>query len=125
MNIGQTVYGIDGKNRKVYEAQVVGSNIGESGYLIHTLINSNNQQKMCEKAFVHETKELAEKALAEYIPLMDEMEKLNKEVTAKLDEMRIKLLGEPDKQDLLDRITEGKKPKPIPMAGANNVKRVK
>ena len=98
--IGQKKYYIDFKNKKVSEGIVISEQITQSGYDIYLLkTESGVEQVECILAF--DKKEIADHAFELKMPIANQMEKINKETKRTLDDMRIRLIGEPKFKHLI------------------------
>ena len=108
MNINDTVYCLDVKEKKIFEATMVGSQISESGYELVAVITNIGKKKFIESDHVHETQELAEAHSKRVIPIIDNLDILQEEFQEKVDEARIAVIGEPEHVHLSKKIMECK-----------------
>ena len=98
--IGQTKYFLDFKDKKVSEGVIYSEQITQSGYDVYLLkTESGVEQVECCLAF--DKKELADSAFELKMPIANQMEKINKDTKRTLDDMRIRLIGEPKFKHLI------------------------
>jgi hypothetical protein len=102
--IGTTKYCLDPKTFKIFEATLVGINVSETGYEMCRILMSDLTTKQLELAHVHPSKEDAEAHKLRVKPIISEAEALVKDATTKVDELRIKVIGQPRYKDLADKI---------------------
>lgn len=109
LKINSKAFYLDFTNDTVQSGIVCGHSINEFGFEVYTLLDCD-QFPVLHARFVFETKEEAEKALAEYKPINEEIRAIKREADKKTDELLLKLTGAPEYRHLtLKALQEQKK----------------
>lgn len=98
--IGETKYYLDFKNKKVSEGVVISEQITQSGYDVY-LLKTDTGVEQIECCLAFNTKEEADQASIQKMPIAKEMEEINKETKKKLDFFREKIIGKPKFKHLI------------------------
>jgi len=107
--IGKGVYVTDTKTRKIYDAEIINTYASlESCFKMYNVMRDDGKLKTYEGAHVHIVKEDAEKHLARINPLLDDADRIIKEATEKVDEIREQVIGLPEFEDLVKRVNAAK-----------------
>lgn len=104
MNVGEKLFCFDTKTKNIFEATFVGSFVSTTGYELYAVLNSKGEKKSLELVHCHKTKEAAEAHKDRILPMMAEGDKIAKEAEKKIDEIRIKIIGEPVHLELAQKI---------------------
>lgn len=104
MKINDTIYCISQKDEKVYKATLIGTDVGGLGYSLYQILNYKNEAATQEAKLCYKTKPEAEAYLKEVLPYIQEAKNLQVEAQAKIDDLRIKIIGYPQFEDLANRI---------------------
>jgi hypothetical protein len=111
MNIGDKVFSINRKEKKVYECEVVGFHISggkDPGYLMVSLLRKkDNENIFLESKLVFSNKKDAESYLKEKTPALEKADKKIKEIALVVNDLRKEVIGEPMFLDLAKRIMGG------------------
>jgi len=100
--LGNKIYFLDFKNKKIGEGIVVQAYISTGGYESY-VIQTENGDVTKEQTICFDTLKKAEKAMKRKQPLADKINTLAKKTTDKIDGMREKLLGKPELKHLARR----------------------
>ena len=93
--IGQNIFYIDLKSKKILTGKCIGMHLSETGYVIYEIKNENDIV-MREKAFVFLTEQAATKQLETALPIQEEMLSVQQKANATLDCLRVQILGTPE-----------------------------
>jgi hypothetical protein len=99
MKIGDNIYYLDFKDYCVKQGLLYSAQPTTTGYLAYTIINGKPEQK--EAVICFDTEAEALEAFEKLSPLAKEIETLAKEAQAKIDALRLQLLGEPTLKELI------------------------
>ena len=100
--IGEKIYYLDFKNKKVSSGIVIGSHITTTGYgayLVRT--DEGDVQKEMSICYLNENE--ANNALKYKLPIAEEMNKLIEETNRIVNELRLDIIGEPPFKDLVEK----------------------
>jgi hypothetical protein len=102
--IGQEKYCFDAKTKKIFTGIVIATNLSTTGYTLARVITKNNETKMLELAHIHNTEEQCKEHAKKVTPFIEQAEKINKEATEKVNELRIKVIDQPNYTELAKRL---------------------
>ena len=109
MTIGEKVFCLDPKTRKVFEAETAGAFVsggvkGSRGYAMINVVSADGTKQALETAHVHQTKEAAGTHAERVIPLMEDGEKLEEAFLEQANKLAVMVIGKPEHEDLAERI---------------------
>lgn len=104
MKIGDKVFYLDAKRKEVLPGIVEGTRISDKGYELYFIVGSD---RMIESKHVWKTKEDADKHAMEVLPHILKADEITLQAKNQIDELRIKVIGEPKHAELAKRIMEG------------------
>lgn len=97
--LGRKVYYLNFKDNTVCNGIIIEAHISTGGYESYILQTEHGDVQV-EKAICYSSMEKAEQSLLKKKPLSDKMNDLAKKTTAKIDAMRLRLLGNPNLKHL-------------------------
>ncbi len=103
LEIGEKVYCVEIKEKRIVEAIIIGAGISTTGYLQYALRTNEAQPRnvRLDYALVFKDENEANIQLPTILKLEDDMKAVIKEYDAKLNAMRETLLGKPEFKHLL------------------------
>lgn len=101
--IGSNVYFIDAKERCVMQGFILQIILSQSGYVIYNILSEGKMHNI-ERSLIFTNKEQADEYLPKFLKVKDEMDALNKQTNAKLDEMRESVIGKPEFKELVEDV---------------------
>ena len=101
--LGQEVYFCDKKTWEVRKGVVLSHIIGSSGYEMYTILDDKGISSV-ETALIFTSEDDAQRKCEQAKPISDEMEKLEKDMIERLNEMREQVIGKPQHKELADAI---------------------
>lgn len=107
LQVGQKVFYFDPKYKEVRESQIVGINIGTTGYALVSMLGDDNKKFHLEEAHVFGDKESATTHAIMVTPIILEAESTLDKAKEAVDSLRIQVIGEPAYKELADIITKG------------------
>lgn len=99
--LGNKVFYINMKDKKVGEGVVLSRTISQSGYVVNIVFDEEGKHNI-ENKLIFENKEEAEKALPGLLVISEAMEEKSKECEKVLDVMREQVIGKPEFKELAD-----------------------
>ena len=102
--IGDKVYRYDPKTNKIHQVEYVGEAPSEGGYRMVSFIDSKGKTGMIEDAHIHATLASAEAHMKRVTPLILQADCIIDDAKSVVDDLRIRVIGEPQHADLAKRI---------------------
>ncbi len=111
IELAQEVWFLNPKSKIVEKGEVVGEQITTTGYKLLSILAESKQTLQLEEAHIHATEEEANTHKDNVFPFMAEADVLIEATKKKIDELRVRVIGEPKYLELANKIVGDKNEK--------------